>query len=102
METTLNWKYIKESGLPYLADDKPRAFLICYRVELGEPIQVNGRKVGCLPTGKFLECTTIALIQKNESKDGFVYTPAMKFYWGPDIFENVYAWAELPKAIPFR
>lgn len=101
MEQTIKWHYISEEGLPKLKSNKAKSFLICYRVELGQTIEINGRKE-VFPTGKFIETTTVALIQKKESKDGFAYTPAMKFYWGAEIFENAYAWAEFPTAIPFN
>ena len=101
MEQTVKWHYISEEGMPKLKDNKAKVFLICYRAELGETIEINGRKE-VFPTGKFIEASTFALIQKKESKDGFAYTPAMTFYWGPDIFSTAYAWAELPSAIPFN
>lgn len=101
MEQTINWHYISEEGLPKLKDGKPKAFLICYRVELGEKVTF-GSFTSLIPTGKFLESCTIALIQKKESKDGFAYTPANKFYWGGDIFETAYAWANLPNPIEFK
>lgn len=97
----INWNYISEKGLPKLKDNKPHAYLICYRVELGQRIQI-GSMVDVLPTGKFIESCTVALIQKKASKDGFAYTPAKKFYWGGDIYDTAYAWAEFPKAIPVK
>ena len=100
MEQIINWHYISEEGLPKL-NNKAKAFLICYRAELANTIEINGRKES-FPSGKFIEACTVALIQKKETRDGIAYTPAMKFYWGPDIFDNAYAWAELPSAIPFN
>lgn len=101
MEQIINWHYISEEGLPKLKNNRAKVFLICYRAELGENIEINGRKE-VFPIGKFIEASTVALIQKKETRDGIAYTPAMKFYWGPDIFDNAYAWAELPSAIPFN
>ena len=101
MKQTINWHYISEEGLPKLKNNRAKSFLICYRAELGNTIEINGRKE-VFPSGKFIEACTVALIQKKESKDGFAYTPAMKFYWGAEIFENVYAWAEFPSVIPFN
>lgn len=101
MEQTITWHYISEEGLPTLMSNKAKAFLICYRAELGEAIEINGRKE-VFPSGKFVEAITVAYIQKKESQDGFAYTPAMKFFWGPSIFETAYAWAEFPAAIEFN
>ena len=101
MKQTINWHYISEEGLPKLKNNKAKSFIICYRAELGETIEINGRKE-VIPSGKFIEACTVALIQKKESKDGFAYTPAMKFYWGAEIFDNAYAWAEFPSSIPFN
>ena len=101
MQQTINWHYISEEGLPKLKNNRAKAFLICYRAELANTIEINGRKEA-FPNGKFIEACTVALIQKKETRDGIAYTPAMKFYWGPDIFNNAYAWAEIPSAIPFN
>ena len=101
MEQIINWHYISEEGLPKLNNNKAKAFLICYRAELGNTIEINGRKE-VFQSGKFIEACTVALIQKKETRDGIAYTPAMKFYWGPDIFDNAYAWAEIPSAITFN
>lgn len=102
MEQTIKWHYIAEEGLPKIKDGRSHAFLICDRVELADVLECNdGHKIQ-VPNGKYLEVCTVALIQKNEEHRGSAYTPAMKFYWGPDIFDNVYAWAEIPKAIPFK
>lgn len=101
MKQTIKWHYISEEGLPKLKDNKSHAFLICDRVKLADVFECNGLKIQ-VPNGKYLEVCTVALIQKKEEQKGFAYTPAMKFYWGPDIFDTAYAWAELPKAIPFK
>lgn len=101
MEQIINWHYISEEGLPKLKNNRTKAFLICYRAEFCETIEINGRKEA-FPNGKFIEACTVALIQKKETRDGIAYTPAMKFYLGPDIFDNAYAWAEFPSAIPFN
>ena len=101
MKQTINWHYISEEGLPKLNNNKAKAFLICYRAKLGNTIEIHGRKE-VFPSGKFIEACTVALIQKKETRDGIAYTPAMKFYWGPYIFDNAYAWAEIPNAIPFN
>ena len=97
----IQWHYISEEGMPKIKDNKPKAFLICYRVELGEKI-IFGSFTDIIPIGKFIESCTIALIQKRESKDGFAYTPANKFYWGGDIYESAYAWARLPEPIEYK
>lgn len=102
MNESIKWHYVSEEGLPKLKGDKAKGFLICYRVELGEPVFINGVKADVIPTGKFINSCTVALIQKKESVEGFAHTPAMKFYWGPTIFDTVYAWAEMPKAIEFK
>lgn len=97
----IEWHYISEEGLPKIKGNKPKMFLICLHQELGERITF-GEFSDIVPTGKFIDYCTIALIQNKESKDGFAYTPAKKFYWGPDIFNNVYAWSEMPTAIEYK
>lgn len=101
MEQTIKWHYIAEEGLPKLKDNKPHSFLICDRVALAQTFDCGGQNLQ-VPTGEYLEICTVALIQKKEEQRGFAYTPAMQFYWGPDIYDTAYAWAEIPKAIPFK
>ena len=100
MEKTINWHYISKEGLPKLKGDKPKLFLVCLHQELGERVTFGGFS-NIIPTGKFFDYCTIALFQNKESKDGFAYTPAKKFYWGPEIFDNAYAWAELPEVAEY-
>lgn len=101
MEQTIKWHYISEEGMPKLKDNKSHSFLICYRLELADVFDYNGEKIK-VPNGKYIEHCTIALIQKKEEQSGSAYTPAMKFYWGPDIYDTAYAWAEMPQAAPFK
>ena len=44
MEQIINWHYISEEGLPKLKNNKAKSFLICYRAELANTIEINGRK----------------------------------------------------------
>lgn len=97
----IKWHYISEEGMPSLKDNRSKAFLICYRAELASKILI-GSKTELIPTGEFINQCTIALIQNHESKDGFAHTPSMKFYWGQNIFDNAYAWAEIPDPIEFK
>lgn len=97
----IQWHYISTDGLPKVDSEKAKVFLICYRAELAETVTWGGF-TDKIPSGKFIDLCTIALFQNHEDKEGFAYTPANKFFWGPDIFENVYAWAYLPNAIPFK
>lgn len=100
MKQNINWHYIKDEGLPKVKGDRPRLFLICVHQELGEKVTF-GRFTELIPTGKFIDYCTIALIQEKDSKEGSAYSPAKKFYWGSDIFDNAYAWAEMPDATPY-
>lgn len=101
MTTEIKWHYIQEEGLPKVKDNKARAFLICYRAEFGYVCYINDEK-HVVPNGQFIDTTTVALFQNKESKDGFAYTPAKKFYWGGEIFNTAYAWAEFPQAIEYK
>lgn len=98
--TNVKWNYISEVGLPQVVGEKAKAFLVCRHVELGEVVTLGSlREV--IPTGVFKNAVTIALIQNHESESGFAYTPANKFFYGPDIYNDVYAWAEFPEAAPY-
>ena len=88
MGTKIKWHYISEEGMPKLKNNLPKTFLVCVRY--------------ALMNGNFVDVCTVAIIQKKETTNGRAYTPAMKFYYGPDIFDNAYAWAELPEAVEFK
>lgn len=98
--TNVKWNYISEVGLPQMAGENAKAFLVCRHIELGDVVNLGPFKT-VIPTGVFRDAVTIALIQNHESQNGFAYTPANKFFYGPDIFNDVYAWAEFPDAVPY-
>ena len=83
--------------MPKVKGNKPKTFLIAYRQELKEIAYTINDKPIYLPNGKYVNITQVALLQNHETMDG-VYTPKNKFYWGPDIFDDAYAWTELPVA----
>lgn len=101
MERNFKWHYIKEEGMPKVKGDKPKVFLIAYRQELVDLVCTINNKPFYEPNGKYMNVTQVALLQNHESMDG-VYTPKNKFYWGPDIFDNAYAWAEFPEAPEYK
>lgn len=99
---TIKWHYISEDGMPKLkGEKKSKVFLIACRDELAEfACTINGRPF-YQPSGKYINVTQVALLQNYESNDG-VYTPKNKFYWGPNIFDDAYAWAELPEPPEYK
>lgn len=101
MEQKFKWHYIKEEGMPEIKGKKPKTFLIAYRQELVDAVGMIDDKPICVPNGKYMNVTTIALLQNHETTD-CVYTPKNLFYWGPDIFYNAYAWVELPEAPEYK
>lgn len=68
--------------MPPLPEGRPRCYLVALEART--------------PDGAPVKVTVVALYSGKESQEGFAWTPAGKFYWGPDVFEDPVAWRELP------